>query len=468
MKELLTKQNPKKLKKNTFFANTGISKEREYFVENLSMLVSSGMSILDALESISKELKTKRMKDIINTMKNDIESGSQLWQTLSGAGLFPQHSISLIKLGEESGNLAKNLKVVAVEQEKNRIFESKVRSAMMYPVFVLSLTFIVGVGIAWFILPKLATVFAQLKVTLPFITKVLIGTGVFLGKYGVVVIPLLIVVMITLFFLIFFFSKTKFIGQYILFNLPGISDLIKEVEISRFGYLLGTLLEAGIPINLSLESLANATEISQYKKLYIHLHDSVEDGNSIQKSLLTFKYVNRLIPAPIQQIIATSEQSGTLADSLLKIGQTFENKADTSTKNLTVILEPVLLVVVWLGVVGVALAVILPIYSLVGGFNSGSQQNTEPTTSKTKEVPEKPISVPQKIVEIKIKTLQILKTPVGYLNVRDNSSIKGKLITKAKPGDVFEYTDEEKGWYKINLPDGTSGWVLGKYVKIVN
>ena len=142
------------------------------------------------------------------------------------------------------------------------------------------------------------------------------------------------------------------------------------MEIARLGYLLGTLLNAGLPITHAFDSLAEATEISQYKKLYLHLSSSIGDGNSIQKSLASFKHVNRLIPRPVEQLIVAGEQSGTLAQSLLKIGQVYETKADAVTKNLMVILEPVLLVIVWLGVVAVALAVILPIYSLIGGFKT--------------------------------------------------------------------------------------------------
>lgn len=355
------------------FYAIGLSKERDYFVENLSMLISSGMPITNALDSISAELRTKRMKKVISDMKIDLDSGVALWKTLSNTSLFPEHSISLIRLGEESSNLINNLKVVAVEQAKNRVFKSKLRSAMMYPAFVLVLTFIVGLGIAWFILPKLATVFSQLKITLPLITKILISAGVFLGNYGKFVVPLAIILVIALFFFIFILPKTRFIGQWILFLIPGIRDLIKEVEVARLGYLLGTLLQAGVQITHAFDSLASATEISLYKKLYKHMSVSIEDGSSVQKSLASFKYTNRLIPSPVQQLISTGEQSGTLSESLLGIGQTFEAKADASTKNLTTILEPILLVIVWLGVVAVALAVILPIYSLVGKFNAGSR-----------------------------------------------------------------------------------------------
>src|SRR3990167_1837988 len=246
-----------------------LGKERDYFVENLSMLISGGLPIMSALDAIAKEMRSRRMKSAIANIKTDIESGFPLWRTLARTNLFPEHAVSLIRLGEESGKLIENLKVVAIEQEKNRVFKSKLRSAMMYPVFVLSLTVIIGVGIAWFILPKLATVFAQLKIKLPLITEILINMGTFLGEYGSYVAPAGILVMAVLFFLIFTFSKTKFIGQFLLFSLPGIKGLIKEVEVARFGYLLGTLLEAGLPITHALGSLGSATEISQYRKFYV-------------------------------------------------------------------------------------------------------------------------------------------------------------------------------------------------------
>lgn len=370
MEKLPINPTHKKLKSYNLLATFGLGKERDYFVENLSMLISGGMPILSVLDSIKTEMRSRRMKHIIADLKTDIESGSPLWRALASSKLFPEHAISLIRLGEQSGKLTENLKVIAIEQEKDRVLKSKLRSAMMYPIFVLSLTIIIGVGIAWFILPKLATVFSQLKITLPLITKILIGIGTFLGEHGRLVIPAVGIGTATVFFFIFSFSKTKCIGQFILFSVPGIKGLIKEVEIARFGYLLGTLLEAGLPITQALDSLASAAEVTQYRKFFIHLRDCVGDGNSIQKSFASFRHIGRLIPAPIQQLIIAGEQSGTLSVSLLKIGQTFETKSDTTTKNLTIILEPILLVIVWLGVVAVALAVILPIYSLIGGFKT--------------------------------------------------------------------------------------------------
>lgn len=371
----------------------GLSKERDYFVENFSLLITSGMSIVNALDVIAKESKSGRMKRVFAIMREDIESGLPLWETLAKSRLFPEYAVSLIRLGEISGNLIPNLKMVVIQQDKERVFRAKIRSAMMYPIFVLSLTVIIGLGIAWFILPKLALVFAQIKLDLPLITKFLIQAGTFLGLYGAYVIPVLLCFLAAFIYILFIFPKTKFIGQYILFWFPGISKLIREIELARFGYLFGTLLEAGLPVTQALASLATTTDFLYYRKLYLYLQSHAEEGDSFQKSFTQFPHVQHLVPTPIQQLIFAGEQSGSLSQTLLKVGSMFEAKADITTKNLTVILEPVLLVIVWVGVVGVALAVILPIYSLIGGLNQDQPAVTS-TPSVIPQISSSPLPSP--------------------------------------------------------------------------
>lgn len=358
--------NPNEKRISTF----GLSKDRDHFIENLSMLVLSGMAITSALASITRETKSPRMKQILEQMLFEIESGSPVWKSFDKTKMFKGYTISLIRIGEESGKFAENLKVVALEEEKDREFNSKVKSALMYPIFVLGLTGFVGIGISWFILPKLAKIFTDLKLTLPFITKVLIGFGVFLSKYGLFVVPLGLAVIGGIFYILFYNEKTRFMGEAITFSIPGIKTLMMEVEVARFGYLLGTLLDAGLPVTKAIDSLANATEVLRYRAFYNHLHDSIEEGNSFQKSFLAYKTIDKLIPQAIQQLVISGEQSGNLNKTLVKVGQVLEAKSDTTTKNLTIIMEPILLVIVWAGVVCVAFAVILPIYSLVGGMNN--------------------------------------------------------------------------------------------------
>lgn len=356
--------------KKGFLNNFGIGKDRDYFIENLSTLVSSGMNISDAVFSLKNEVRTKRMQEILGEMYENIESGFPLWKALDYPGVFPRHVISLVRIGEESGKLSQNLQVISGQQVKDREFNSKVRSAVMYPVFVLGLALFVGIGISWFILPKLAKVFSQLKLDLPAITKALIGLGKFLGEHGAWAVPLFLVILGMIIYFVFFFPKTKKIGQSIIFNLPGIKRLIKEVEIYRFGYLLGTLLETGLPVNESLASLSRVTASPYYVEFYEHLSKSIEEGKSFQKSFKEYPKIRKIFPYSVEQLVIVGEKSGNLSKSLLSVGRTYENKIEITTKNLSVILEPVLLVLVWLGVMAIAFAVILPIYNLIGGIQT--------------------------------------------------------------------------------------------------
>lgn len=351
------------------FSNFGIGEEKEYFVENLSMMLASGMNMTLALDGIAAELRSSRMKQVVASIKKDIEAGSTLWKALDKVNILSPQIIALIRIGEESGQLAENLKVINIQQKKERVFKTKVRSAMMYPVLVLIFTIIVGAGIAWFILPRLSTVFAQLDLELPAITRALISAGQFLGDYGHIVIPIFLFVVFGFFYFLFVFKKTKHIGQAWLFKIPVIRKLLQQVELARFGYILGSLLGAGLPVVDALESLHQSTTFRVYKSFYKHLRDSVEVGNSFRKSFANYKKVRNLVPQPVQQMIVSGEQSGYMSEVLLNVGENFEAKTDDTTKNLTVLLEPILLIIVWLGVVAVALAVILPIYSLIGGIN---------------------------------------------------------------------------------------------------
>ncbi|MEI8103725.1 MAG: type II secretion system F family protein [Candidatus Moraniibacteriota bacterium] len=353
----------------TAFSSFGLASQRDAFVENLSTLVASGMGVAEAIAVLKTEILSSRMRRSVDSMYSDIESGFPLWRVFERARFFPSHIISLIRVGEESGKLSENLQMISSQQQKEREFRSKMRSAMMYPFFVLGLTGVIGIGIAWFILPKLAIVFSQLHVALPPITRALIVSGEFLQAYGTVAVPIVIGVIIVFIFFLFFFSRTKQIGQSILFSFPGIRTLLQEAELARMSYIIGTLLQSGIPVTQTMLSLAQSTTFPRYARFYSALAESIEEGNSFQRSFSEYPQSKKLFPAGFQQLIGVAEKTGTLPDAFLKMSRLYEGKTEMNMKNLSVILEPVLLVVVWLGVVGVALAVILPIYSLIGNLN---------------------------------------------------------------------------------------------------
>lgn len=471
----------------------GLDNERNLFVENISLLIASGIDISSSLGAIKKETKSRPMKRIIGEIEADIDAGSAFWRALEHTKIFSSHTISLIKIGEESGRLEENLKVISIQEEKDREFRSKIRSAMMYPIFVFGLTIIIGAVVAWFILPRLSTVFASMKMELPMSTRILIATGQFLQKNGFVFMPLLFLAMGLTIFFVFFFPRTKFIGQNILFSLPGTRKLMQQVELSRFGYMLGTLVGAGININDALRSLIEASGFAPYKNFYKNLLDNIEDGNSFQKSFSQYKALERIMPFSVQQMVVNGEQSGFLSEVLLKIGVSYEKKIEDTTKNLTVILEPVLLVIVWLGVVAVAVAVIMPIYSLIGGFSSGASQKQTPRVSN-KTVPqivitevasstmeninlETATTTPDSIQVISTSTeninqkeeavdnILIISNEVNNgLNVRSAPSAAGDVIAQVQAGEEYKFFQKINEFYGIILTDGSRGWVTADFV----
>ncbi len=358
-----------KKKKLNIFSKINLGEERNYFIENLAMLVNAGVGITESLGIITSGIRSKKIRRIILDVKNEVEQGAPLWQALKEAGIFSASTITLIKIGEKSGQLGANLNAIAVQQQKDRVALSRIQSAMAYPILVLSVTLIVAIGIFWFILPKLIPVFTELNVQLPLITKIFIAFSSFLVNYGLIFIPALLFFIILVSYFIFYNQQTKFIGQAFLFSIPGIKKLMREIEISRFGYILGNLLSAGVSLNDSLSVLYDSTNLENYKKLYGSIRKHVEEGNSLQKSFLLFHNTNKMIPSTIVQMIVVGEQSGNLSGVLKNIGEAFENKSDNTIKNLTVALEPILLIFVWFGVMAVALSIIMPIYSLIGGMN---------------------------------------------------------------------------------------------------
>ena len=250
--------------------------------------------------------------------------------------------------------------------------------------------------------------------------------------------------------------------------------------------MLGTLLEAGLPIVDAIGSLKEATVFYQYRRFYRKLETGISEGLTFKKMFSTTRGMGSMIPAAIQEMVVTAENSGSLPQTLSKIGLIFEEKTETSTKNLSVILEPVLLVIVWVGVVGVALAVILPIYSLVGGLtdaaNSGIQDPTGAIevdggefVDPVDEIGPLPVletveGIVDAIIpggEEAVLNELAIAVPGGVLNVREESSPTSGVLTQVASGDVFEYTEERDGWYQIKLDDETLGWVFGDYVELV-
>ncbi len=456
--------------KNTLFSIRSF-KEKEHLIENMAMLISSGISILETIEIIKEDVSSLRMKGMLSFIKEEIKSGSSLWMVLSKTNFFSDHTITLIRIGEESGKLSENLKIAAQEEEKNRELKSKIYTAMIYPVFVFFVGVFIGISIAWFILPRLAVTFSQFGMELPFFTKILINIGSFLGNYGIYFVPGLLLFLFCIIFFFFFFQKTKFIGQLFLFSIPAIRKIIREVEVARFGYFLGVLLDAGIPIKQAITSLSRSTEMIFYKKFYTHLQEKIEAGNSFKKSFSSYQGVSKIMPSTAQNIIFAAEKSGTLPATLIKVGERFEEKVDRSSKNLAAVLEPIMLVVVALGVAFVAVAIIMPTYGLIGGVN---QRNETPTNrivnidSEFNDTPEEKTTRETSGLNKDEQKIRALSVDDGYLIAYKEPKKGSDVVAEIMPGEEMYFISEENEWYQIIITDNEIGWVPKKHIEMID
>lgn len=348
-----------------------VSKEtRKCFIENLNLLLSTGTPLTSALISIRNSEKNLTMKFFLDKMIEDAENGVALSNLLQNSNLFPSYTVSLIRIGEKTGTLKETLSLLLEEQSKSSDFQGKIRSAMLYPAIVLFSSVVISLFISWFMLPRLSSIFTSLHIKLPLITKMILTTGNFLGEYGYFVVPITFVILIFLFYILFFNEKTKHFGQSFLFVLPGVGNLLRETELARFGYLFSALLKSGIPVNQVIVTLKEATPFYNYKNFYNYLAYSIESGNSFEQSFYSYKKIENLLPLPVQTLIISAEKTGRLSEVLETLGEKYDKKMELTSKNLNAILEPIFLVIVWLVVIGVALAVVLPIYRIIGSISS--------------------------------------------------------------------------------------------------
>jgi type IV pilus assembly protein PilC len=351
-----------------FFAsvnNMGMGKQRVAMIQSLAMMMNAGLPLIDALATLEKEIRHKATKKIVRKITAAVESGIPLWRAMEQQYLFSPYELALVRIGEEAGNLARNMELLSVQQEKDRALRAKVKMAMIYPAIVMVLMFIIVMGLGMFVLPNLIQVLLSLNAELPITTRAVIYiTGLF-TEYGAIGIPMMLVGFVVL-ILLAKFTRFRVVTQWLAFRVPGIGSLARSATIARFGVILGGLLQAGVPLTEALRSLEDVTYMVAYKKFYKKLLEHIMLGDSFSKSFAAIPNTSKLLPISVQQLVITGEKSGTLSDTLIKISEIYEKKAEETAEKLPVILEPMLLLFIG-GLVGtIAFAIITPIYSVVG------------------------------------------------------------------------------------------------------
>ncbi|MBT7928532.1 type II secretion system F family protein, partial [Candidatus Peregrinibacteria bacterium] len=348
----------------------GMGKQRSSFIQSLALMLGAGLSLIEALQALEAETRSRSMKKVVHEITLSVKSGIPLWRTLKNTCFFTPYEIALIHIGEDAGSLARNMTYLAEQQEKDHALKQKVKMAMIYPTIVMVMVFVIVIGLGMFVLPNLVQVLFSMNVELPLTTRILIKITRIFENYGTIIAPGCIAAFIGI-SLLSKFTRFKAVTQWFMFKLPGIGRLAKEATIARFGVILGGLLRAGVPMLVALESLVDVTQVVEYKTFYKKLLKHIEVGESFSKSFSSIKSTRRVLPVSVQQLVVTGEKSGTLSKTLIKISDIYQQKAEDTAEKLPIILEPILLLLIGAIVGTIAFAIITPIYSVVGNVGAG-------------------------------------------------------------------------------------------------
>jgi type IV pilus assembly protein PilC len=340
------------------------SGEKISLISNLSTMLSAGIPILDAVNSLAEDARGHQQA-VLLTLRDDLMQGKRIYTTL---GRFPQAfdkvTVNIIKASEEAGTLDVSLKDLKDNIKKEMEFNDKVKSAAVYPLFITMVFFGVLLMMLVFVIPKISVVFTNLHMQLPLPTMILIFVSNLLMKNTLVFLGGLI---LAVGLLMLFYRKNKDLLFRLVFSLPIVSQLVKEIDLTRFTRSLYLLLSAGIPIATAMELAGEVVMKKNIAKVIAHSKDMIVGGKKLSEG---FRSARGEMPMIVTKLIEAGEISGTLDKSMLEISEFMDYQVSSTLKTLTTLLEPLMLVVVGVCVGGMMLAIIAPIYGLIGSVSA--------------------------------------------------------------------------------------------------
>lgn len=342
--------------------------QKTFFVEHLHTMIHAGLSIVEALDVLSKETENKKFKNIIAEIKADIEKGQPLSAALAKhPDAFPPIYTKMVEAGEIAGKLEDSLKQIANQMHKTHELTSSIRGAMIYPAIIVIAMGGIGIMMVTVVLPKLMVMFSEFKAELPLATRVLIAISGFMSQP-----KNLIAVVLILAFLITSFSislkrlpKFKHAIHNINLHMPIAGKIIKKINLARFSLTLSSLLKSTIPIAEAIEITASTCTNVLYQDTLRAAGQKIKSGMPLSEILRAdFK----LYPPMVTEMIMVGERSGEIDSLLDELSNFYSSEVDKTMKNFTTIIEPVIILLLGLAVAGMAVAVIMPMYTLVQNF----------------------------------------------------------------------------------------------------
>lgn len=338
------------------------ARDKIVFAKNLSSMLSAGLSVTRALEVMEKQARKSALKKLLHDLAQDVSKGIPFSEALrKKPKVFPPIFVSMALAGEESGNLSESLGVIASQMEKSYTLTKRVKGAMIYPTVILSLMVVISILLLIYMVPTLTSTFSGLGVELPVTTRAIIVASDFMIKHTIIFITSLILSVV----LVLTFARSR-IGKKLIesvsLKLPVVGLIIMEVNSARTARTMSSLLSSGVPIVNALEVTESVVPNHLYKEALLDARNSIQKGETISTVLGRYE---KIYPPFITEMTAVGEETGKISEMLLNVALFYEEDVDDKTKNLSTIIEPVLMIIIGLGVAIFALSMLAPTYSLV-------------------------------------------------------------------------------------------------------
>ncbi len=339
-------------------------KDLVIFSRQFSIMMTANVSITEALLTIFEQTENIKFKDIISKVAYDVDNGVLLSDALKKhPRVFSNFYCSVVKAGETSGKLDNVLEYLADEIEKDYDLVKKFRGALIYPAFIMTGLFIVGIVFIFFVLPSLTTILQETGGELPLSTRLVIGASNFLQNYYL----FLIIAVISIIIFLRFYLKTgngKRVKNYVSINFPIIGKIFRLVYLVRFSSSLSTLLKGGVSLIKSLEISTEIINNYYYSDAIDKSIEEINEGGSVSSSLIDSPYFPKMVP----QIMMVGEKTGRMEESLDEIAKFYEKELNGKLNNLNSLLEPLIMVIMGIGVGIMVAAIILPMYNMASQF----------------------------------------------------------------------------------------------------
>ncbi len=333
------------------------------FTRQLATMITAGLPLASALSILVRQSKPE-ISRMVATLLQDIEGGNTFSKALAAQKkVFSRIYIQLVNAGETGGVLDEVLERLAENMEKEKEFRGKTQGALIYPIIVISAMFIVGGIMMVFVIPKLTEMYKDFGAELPLATQILIGVSNFFVKFWWLVIAMIAGGIAAL----GNWRKTdagNIAIDRFLFKLPIVGELRKKVILTEFSRTMALLLGAGVSLLQSLEIVTEAVESIIYRMALKQASSQVEKGVALSEAISRYDQ----FPPILHQMMGVGEETGKLDEILLKVSKYFESESEQAVKNMTTAIEPLIMIVLGVGVGAMVIAVIMPIYNLTAQF----------------------------------------------------------------------------------------------------